>query len=240
MKTLTFIAIVLSAGAIAGVILAALNQGVVEPYLERAIELENKAAAAEGEIINPTEYAAYRFWQKGGSIAGGAVLGLSYGALFGLVFAYARSAIPGSNNLKKALLLSGIMWFVLYLVVAIKYPANPPAVGDPATIYVRQSLYMAMIAISGFTALGMAVLYRKMHSKSRKFIVPAIYAAIIAVAFVALPPNPDPITAPMDLVMGFRVASAITMTVFWVVLGAIVGVFWDKLKPHETARIKAA
>jgi predicted cobalt transporter CbtA len=44
----------------------------------------------------------------------------------------------------------------------------------------------------------------------------------------------------MDLVMGFRVASAITMTVFWVVLGSIVGVFWDKLKPHETTRIKAA
>jgi hypothetical protein len=29
------------------------------------------------------------------------------------------------------LILAGIMWFVLFLVSALKYPAIPPAVGDP-------------------------------------------------------------------------------------------------------------
>ncbi len=52
-----------------------------------------------------------------------------------------------------------------------------------------------------------------------------------------LPPNPDEITAPMDLVMGFRIASAFTMSVFWGLLGLILGALWDKTKPHETARI---
>ncbi len=238
MKTLTFIAIVLCSGAIAGTILALINQAVVEPFLEKAIDLENQQAAAKGEIINPTEIAAYRLWQKGGSIAGGAVLGLSYGALFGLVFAYARNVMPGSNNTKKALVLAGIMWFVLYLVIAFKYPANPPAVGDPETIYYRQGLYIAMLAISGFAALGAGIIYRKMKAGSKKFIASGIYAAAVIAGFLALPPNPDTISAPMDLVISFRVASAATMTVFWIIMGLILGVFWDKLKPHEKTRIK--
>jgi hypothetical protein len=48
------------------------------------------------------------------------------------------------------------MWFILFLVPALKYPANPPAVGDPETIYYGQSLYIAYLAISGFSALGLA------------------------------------------------------------------------------------
>jgi hypothetical protein len=41
----------------------------------------------------------------------------------------------------------------------------------------------------------------------------------------------------MDLVMGFRITSAITISVFWGLLGVIFGTFWDKLNPGETARI---
>lgn len=239
MKALTFIAITLLSGALAGTVLGLINQGVVEPYLNAAIDLENQAAAAEGEIIDPAELAAYRIWQRSGSVAAGAVLGTSLGALFGVVFAYGRNLLPGATNLKKALVLAGIMWLALYLVPAIKYPANPPAVGDPETIYLRQGLYLAMIAISGFAALGIGATYRKMPEKSRRLVAPAIYAAIVATAFFALPANPDEISAPMDLVNAFRIASGATMTVFWVVLGAILGALWDRTKPHETARIKA-
>jgi Probable cobalt transporter subunit (CbtA) len=57
----------------------------------------------------------------------------------GIVFAYTHSSVPGSNNKKKALIVASIMWFVLFLMPALKYPANPPAVGDPETIYYRQS-----------------------------------------------------------------------------------------------------
>jgi len=52
-----------------------------------------------------------------------------------------------------------------------------------------------------------------------------------------MPANPDPINAPMDLVMGFRITSAITIGMFWGLLGVIFGTFWDKLNPSETARI---
>lgn len=240
MKTMPFIGITVLAGAIAGAILATVNQGIVEPYIDAAIDIENRNAIAAGELFNPNEYNAYRIWQKGGEIAAGTILGMAIGSLFGIVFAYSRSSIPGSSNKRKALILAGIMWFVLFLVPALKYPANPPAVGDPETIYYRQSLYLAYLAISGFSALGLAYLFRKLGAiQAKKAIVPAIYAAIMLGAYFAMPPNPDAISAPMDLVTTFRIASAFTMSMFWGLLGIILGAFWDKLKPHQTAEIKA-
>lgn len=241
MKAITFIAITLLAGAIAGTILGILNQGIVEPYIEQAIALENEKAAAaeEGEIMNPIEFSNYRLWQRGGEIAAGTILGTSIAALFGIVFAYSRKSIPGSSNKKKALILAGIMWFVLFLVPALKYPANPPAVGDPETIYYRQSLYIVYLVISGFTALGVGLMYGKVRAiQSKKMvIVPAIYAVIMVASYLTLPPNPDAINAPMDLVTGFRIASGFTMSIFWGLLGIILGAFWDKTKPHEKAKI---
>lgn len=238
MKTATFIAITLVSGAIAGTILGVVNQIIVEPYIERAIQLEMQNAEQSGELINPIEFAAYRFWQKGGEIAAGTILGLAIGSLFGIVFAYGRGSVPGSSNIRKALFIAGIMWLALFLVPALKYPANPPAVGDPETLYQRQGLYVAFIAISGSSMLGLAILYRKVGDlKAKKAIIPAVYAAIMTGAYFAMPANPDQINAPMDLVIGFRIVSALTITMFWGLLGVTLGAFWDRLKPHETARI---
>jgi predicted cobalt transporter CbtA len=240
MKAITFIAITLLAGAIAGTILGAINQVVVEPYIDHAIELEmlqQNTTAQSGQVItNPAEFAVYRFWQKGGEIIAGTILGLSIGSLYGIVFAYTRGSISGTNNnKKKALIVAGIMWLVLFLMPALKYPPNPPAVGNPETIYYRQSLYVAFLAISGFSALGLAFLYRKMmvassnNTKKKAIIIPsAVYAAIMAGAYLAMPANPDPINAPIDLVIGFRITSAITISMFWAVLGVIFGALWDK------------
>lgn len=241
LKTITFIAITLIAGAIAGTILAAINQGIVEPFIDRAIDIENQNAAAGGEIIDPNEFNSYRLWQKGGEIAAGTILGLSIGALFGIVFAYSRESIPTSSNKKKALILAGIIWLVLFLIPALKYPGNPPAVGDPETIYYRQGLYITYLTISGLGALGLAFLYRKMGEvQSKKVIVPALYAAVMIGAYFAMPPNPDAISAPMDLVIGFRIVSGLSMSIFWGLLGIIFGWFWDKLRPHEMSKVKIA
>ena len=228
--------------AIAGTILGILNQALVEPYIDRAISIETQSAIKEGEVVYPVELQNYRLWQKAGEIAAGAILGISLGALFGVVFVYSRSSLlllRSDSNIKKALILAGIMWFILFLIPSLKYPANPPAVGDPDTIYYRQSLYISLLAISGFSALGLALLYRilgnRTNNKNRIIVVSLIYAAIIIGAFLVLPPNPDKITAPVDLVQGFRIASALTMTIFWGLLGITLGAFWDRLKPHETA-----
>ena len=237
MKTLAFILITLISGAIAGTILGLINQLLVEPYIDQAIEIEVQNTVASGEPVDLDELVQYRLWQKGGEIVAGTILGTSISALFGIVYVYSRDSLPGSNNKKKGLILAGIMFFVILLIPALKYPANPPAVGDPETIGYRESLYIGMLVISGFTALGVAVLYRSLgqnRKESRKIIVPAIYAVIIALAFTVLPNNPDEVAISADLLMNFRIVTTITMGIFWGALGILLGSFWDVVKPHET------
>ncbi len=235
MKALTLVGITLSSGVIAGIILAFLNLGIVEPTIDKAIALEVQKQVSSGENVNMSELIDYRYWQKGGAFAGGAIYGAGLAALFGVIFVFTRNKLPGKNNKQKAIFLAGIMWFVLFLMVALKYPANPPAVGDPETIYYRETLYVGYIMISGLAALGMAVIWIKTRINSKKIIIPLMYAAIMVTAYAVMPSNPDKIEISMDLIQTFRVLTATTIGVFWGILGIIFGSLWDKFLSREQA-----
>jgi predicted cobalt transporter CbtA len=240
MDSLSFLVVALVSGAIAGTILGFVNLVLVEPYLDKAIGIEVQNAISKGEEVNPVEHNNYRLWQKGGEIAAGTILGMAFGSLLGIVFVFGRRMIPFSSNIQKALVLSAIIWLVIFMIPAIKYPANPPTVGDPDTINYREYLFISFILISGFTALGLSVIYTRIKSNgSIKFItVSIIYTIVMAGAFLAFPSNPDEITAPIDLVNEFRIMSMLTMTIFWIILGITFGLIWEKLKPHETTQFK--
>jgi len=245
MKTLVFIAVTLFSGAIAGTLLGLINQVVVEPYVDKAIGIQTQRAIDAGENIDPVQQLHYRMWQKGGEIVAGTIYGISLSGLFGIIFAYSRNSklLPGSNDKLKALVLAGIMFFVLFLVPSLKYPANPPGVGEPKTIYLRESLYVGFILSSGFTALGLAFAYRKFEnnnslwSRKKLMVLPLIYAMVMVTAYVSFPPNPDKVTIPMDLLTSFRIAGAFTIGIFWWLIGIILGSFWDRFKPYETSNI---
>jgi len=236
MKTGHFIGIVLLAGCFAGIIHGAANLAIVEPYLDEAIGIENQNLFASGEEKDTpqfwVEYSAYRDWQKGGQILAGAILGTSIGALFGIVFAYSRKILPGQHNMKKALVLAGIMWLTIYLIPFLKYPANPPTVGDSETVVLRAILYLTFIAISGFSVIGFYQLSKKFQGR-KKLVAVIGYAAFMTAMFVVMPSNPDEITAPMELVNGFRVMSVVAVSVFWLALGIILGLFWQKIQPDK-------
>jgi len=235
MKTFLFIIIVISSGAVAGLIHGSMNLVFVEPSLDQAIEIENQNLFATGEAKDTPEfwieYDGYRTWQKSGQVLAGVILGISIGALFGIVFALSRNSLPGQTDFKKALVLAGVMWLTVYFIPFLKYPANPPTVGDPDTIVLRGILYLIFIAISGFGAVGFYKLSQKL--KTRKFISIIGYAAFIGIIFVAMPENPDQITAPMDLVNNFRIMSAFTVSLYWLSLGIILGSLWHHYKPHK-------
>jgi len=233
LKALTLVAITLSSGVIAGVILAFLNLGIVEPYIDKAIGLEVSKQVSTGKKVNMAELIDYRYWQKAGAFAGGAIYGAGLASLFGVIFVFARNKLPGKNNKQKALFLAAVMWFVLYFVVALKYPPNPPAVGDPETIYYREALYVGYIMISGFAALGLAVTWNRIPINSKKIVIPLIYAAIMVTAYLVMPSNPDKIEISMDLIQTFRILSALTIAVFWAILGIVFGSLWDRFLSRE-------
>ena len=236
MKTSLFIIIVLVSGAFAGLIHGTVNFAIVEPYLDQAIGIENQNLFASGEEEDTpefwVEYEGYRDWQKSGQILAGVILGMSIGSLFGIVFALSRKSLPGNNDIKKAILLAGIMWFTLYLIPFLKYPANPPTVGDGETVVLRAILYLSFIAISGLGAFGFYKLSKKFQ-KNKKLLALVGYGIFISIVFVAMPENPDEVTAPMNLVNEFRIMSVLGVTSFWASVGIILGIFWNKLNSKE-------
>ena len=234
MKTALFIVIVLLSGCFAGTIYGTLNLVIVEPYLDDAINIENQNLFSAGdEIDGPefwVEYYEYRSWQKGGQVLAGAILGTSIGSLFGIVYALSKKSLPSRNNIGKTLILAGLMWFTLFVIPFLKYPANPPTVGDGETVVLRGILYLALIAISGFLAIGFYQIFKRLKAKNRILQIIG-YAALISLVFFVMPENPDEISTSMELVDGFRVVAFLTGTVFWFTLALFLGIFWQKTNP---------
>ncbi len=228
-------------GALAGTIHGMANLAIVEPYLDEAIGIENQNLFTSGEEKDTpefwVEYNAYRDWQKGGQVLAGAILGTSIGALFGIVYVLSRRVLPQGNDMKKTFVLAAVMWFSIYIIPFLKYPANPPTVGDGETVVLRAILYLSFIAISGFGVVGFYQIYKRLE-KNRKIISFVGYTAFIAAVFVLMPSNPDEITAPMDLVNGFRAMSVVAVTVFWIALAFILGVLWHKFRPDSETRLE--
>jgi len=228
-----FIAIVLVSGFVAGTIHGAVNLAIVEPYLDKAIGIENQNLFASGEAEDTpqfwVEYNSYRVWQKSGQLLAGGILGMSIGALFGIVFAYSKNSLPKGHTVKKTFVLAAIMWLTIFLIPFLKYPANPPTVGDADTVVLRQTLYLLFIAISGFSAVGFFVLYKKLQNKKKGFAFVG-YAIFITAVFFIMPPSPDEVTAQMDLVNGFRTMSVVAVSTFWVAEAIILGALWQKYK----------
>ena len=221
----------------AGLIHGTVTFTIVEPYLDRAIGIENHNLFESGEEEDTpefwVEYEGYRIWQKSGQILAGVILGISMGALFGIIFALSKNSLPGNHVVKKSVLLAGIMWFTLYIIPFLKYPANPPTVGDSETIILRSILYLSFIAISG---IGTLVFYKlsKKFENNKKFVSVIGYGIFITAVFFIMPENPDEVNAPMDLVNEFRLMSMLGVSSFWISIGIIFGLFWNRFDYDNT------
>jgi len=233
MKTITFITIVLVSGALAGLVHGTVNFTVVEPYLDQAIGLENESLFASGEAEDTlefwAEYESYRIWQKSGQVLAGVILGLAMGSLFGIVYALSKNSLPGKNDVAKSVILAGVMWITIYIIPFLKYPANPPTVGDGETVMLRAILYVSFIALSG---IGVVIFYKlscKLQNNKKYFGLFG-YVIFITILFFVMPENPDEITAPMNLVNEFRLMSVLGVSSFWLSVGLILGLFWKKFE----------
>lgn len=237
MKWTVVILIILGSGATAGLVSGTVNAFVVNPYTEQATNIENQKNFERG-IIKDTkefqvEYESYREWQRNSQILASVILGVATGSLFGAVFAISKDSIPGKNYISKSIILAVIMWAVLYMIPFIKYPPNPPAVGDPDTITIRTILYIVLVVASALGAVVFAkittqiIKTKKTNSKNATCIGIVSYVAFVTTLCILLPSNPDPTPQlSSDLLDGFRVASAIGIASFWISIGAIFGLAW--------------
>src|SRR3954453_4009265 len=178
------------AGIAAGLLTFGFARLVGEPQVDQAISFEQKADAAKGEAPEPQLVS--REMQAGlGLLTGVLTYGAAFGGLFSLVFAYAYGRVGTLSARALSAWLALGAFIALVIVPTIKYPANPPSVGDPATIGPRTGLFFLMIAIS-LTALVFSLKVRrraaiKLGAWNGSIVAGLVFVAIIAVVQVSMP-----------------------------------------------------
>ncbi len=218
------------AGLIAGLAAAAFHSLLIEPVIDRAIELEERRSQAEGKEAKAP--VVDRPLQRVGLVVGFLLYGAVWGALFGTLFHVTRVWQPAAwTGATRGLLCAALAGWSVAVFPFLKYPANPPGVGDPGTIGYRQGLYFGFIGLSVVgTTLAVGVQRLLSHpsalpSRGRLRWAPALalYAVYSAAAYTAMPANPDPVRMPAQLVWTFRAISLAGLALFWVVLGGAFG-----------------
>ena len=230
----------LAAGLLAGLLAGAFAFFVGEPLLDRAIGLEDSAHAhahgshsdsGGGEIFS-------RSTQKVGLFFATGLSGTFVGGLFGLAFAYFRGRLNSESDWTRSLSLAAAIFAGAVLIPFLKYPANPPTVGDPDTIGARTTAYFAMVGLSLLTVL--AAWHASRVLKSRGLSQPVRHVAVglglvivVALLFVTLPASANPGDFPAGLLWSFRISSLGTQLVLWSGIGVVFGALCERASRRE-------
>ncbi|KAE8761793.1 hypothetical protein FSO04_00095 [Paraburkholderia madseniana] len=232
------------AGIAAGLLTFGFARLVGEPQVDQAISFEEKADAAKGEA--PESELVSRGTQAGlGLLTGVVTYGAAFGGLFSLVFAYAYGRVGALSARALSAWLALGAFIALVIVPNIKYPANPPSVGDPETIGTRTGLFFLMIAIS-LAAMVFSLKVRrraalKLGAWNGSIVAGLVFVVIIAAVQLSMPTiNEVPAAFPAVLLWKFRVAAIGMQVVMWTTVGLLFGALVERSKLLAPASRSAA
>src|SRR6476469_6504876 len=237
----TFLVRGLLAGLIAGVLTFGVAYLVGEPPVASAISFEESQSAAETADHDMTADAATADHSHGedaplvsranqatwGLATATVVFGVALGGIIGLVSAFAVCRLGRLTPRASTMLLAAVGFVAVYLVPYLKYPPNPPAVGDPNTIGHRTELYFAMLACSVVAAVAAVVLARRLARTMDTWnaVLISIAGYVVVTGLVArLLPVVDEVPADFsaDLLWRFRMASLTVQAFLWLVTGLLL------------------
>src|ERR1700684_1562457 len=160
-------------GMVVGFVAALLAFGILkivgEPAVDRAIafesamdqakaKAEHDAAVAKGENPPPVKEEpalVSRPVQGGiGLFTGVTTYSIAFGGLFALAFAICYGRIGNWSPRVTAAVVAASGFVAVYVVPIIKYPANPPSIGNPDTIGLRTAIYFGMLLLSLGSMIG--------------------------------------------------------------------------------------
>ncbi|CAB3661772.1 hypothetical protein LMG24238_01712 [Paraburkholderia sediminicola] len=232
------------AGIAAGLLTFGFARLVGEPQVDQAISFEEKADAAKGEAPEPELVS--RGTQAGlGLLTGVVTYGAAFGGLFSLVFAYAYGRVGALSARALSAWLALGAFITLVIVPNIKYPANPPSVGDPETIGMRTGLFFLMIAIS-LAAMVFSLKVRrraalKLGAWNGSIVAGVVFVVIIAAVQLSMPTiNEVPAAFPAVLLWKFRVAAIGMQVIMWTTVGLLFGALVERSKLLAPASRSAA
>jgi hypothetical protein len=216
----------MAAGLLAGLLAGLFAFVIGEPLLDQAIGLEHSAHAEGEEVFS-------RSTQKVGLFFATGFTGVFVGGLFGLAFAYFRGRLASESDWTRSISLAAAIFAGAALIPFLKYPANPPTVGDPATIGARTSAYFAMVGLSLLAVLAAWYASRLLRRRGvstpmRHVTVGLGLATVVTALFLILPATAGPGHFPAGLLWSFRLSSLGTQLVLWTGLGVLFGALCER------------
>jgi predicted cobalt transporter CbtA len=224
----------MAAGLLVGLLAGLFAFVVGEPVLDKAIALEEASEGAHHEEIFS------RSTQKVGLFFATGLFGVTVGGVFGIVYAFFRDRLAAGSDLGRSISLAGAILVGAFLIPFLKYPANPPSVGDPSTIRERTVAYFALVALSLLTVLvawlsARALKARGFDAPRRRLMVGAGLVLVVAVLFLSLPAGPSAEGFPSGVLWAFRFSSLGTQVVFWAALGLLFGWLCERARRKGAA-----
>lgn len=221
-------------GMLASLAATGFSYFLAEPLMDQAVEMESVREAAEGArqqaagLMTDHHMEVFsRSTQHAGLILATALTGLALGALFAVIYWLLHKREPHKDPWRKSLYLAGAAFTAVWLMPFLRYPSNPPGVGDPATIGFRTNIWLAAVAMGIASVLGAWRLHgfltaRGVSMPGRQLAATGLLLAGMAASF-ALPANPDAVDVPAPLLWEFRLLSIATVLLLWAVLGITFG-----------------
>lgn len=162
------------------------------------------------------------------------VYGVALGGIAALVYCYALGRVGRFGPRATAALVALGAFVAVYLVPFLKYPANPPAVGDPDTLDQRTALFFLMIALSVLLTVGTVILGKRLAPRLGHWyasvVAGAAFLVVVGIAFAFLPSGENvPEGFPAVLLWQFRLATLAVQFVLWAGFGLLFGHLAERL-----------
>jgi hypothetical protein len=264
----------LLAGAVGGVLAFLFARIFAEPQIQQAVDYEEGREHAQAALDRAAGIAAehahadpFSRAVQGNVGIGVAMIffGMAMGALFAVAYAIClgRTGRVRARNL--AVLVAGGGFLSMYLVPFLKYPANPPAIGNGDTIQLRSSFYLLMVGCSVIFLILTVWLGRRLQPRfgtwNATLIAGGVFIAATGIVMLLLPAfgelaanrqyhqateTPAPLTDangtivfpgfPADLLYNFRLYSIGAQLVLWTAIGLVFAPLAERLLEPGSGR----
>jgi hypothetical protein len=228
------------AGLGAGVLALIVAYFLGEPSVDSAISFEEAHASGHEHEV---ELVSRSLQSTAGLATGVLIYGVAFGGIAALAFCFAVGRVGRFSARATALLLSGTALLAVYVVPFLKYPANPPAVGNGDTIGKRTTLYLLMMVLSVLLAIAATILGKRLAPKVGTWYATvsalAAFAVAIGLAYAFLPVIQEvPADFPATVLWRFRVSALAIQITLWGGFGLVFGELAERLlhpKPATAA-----
>ncbi|MHB9864134.1 CbtA family protein [Streptomyces sp. YIM S03343] len=226
------------AGLAAGLLALVVAYFLGEPRVDSAIAYEEAHAHAHEHGV---EAVSRTMQSTAGLTTGVLVYGVAFGGIAALAYCFALGRIGRFGPRASALLLAAAGLIAVYVVPFLKYPANPPSVGEADTIARRTTLYFLMVALSVLLAVATVILGNRLAPRlgnwNATVAAGAFLVLAVTLAYVFLPSvNEVPKDFSATLLWQFRLAALAVQATLWTAFGLVFGELAERLLAPRPAQ----